>query len=96
MAGAWVVLAEGRPALYVAANRRHLLTFRATAGEDDRRALAAAFAALPALPQGKRRRLLVIESVDGVPVAESPHQGLLIEAGFCRDYRGLVAEKRHA
>jgi hypothetical protein len=35
-------------------------------------------------------RELVVTKVDGRPVAESPHRGALVQAGFVPGYRGLV------
>jgi len=87
--GAHVLLADGAPALYVAASGRHLLTFPGS-GPDPARALHAAVAALPALPRGARRGLLVIEKVDGEAVADSPLAAVLAAHGFVRDYRGMT------
>ena len=87
--GAWLLLADGAPALYVAASGRHLLTFPGAAAQPDR-ALHAALAALPGLPRGARRGLLVIEKVDGEAVADSPHAAALAAHGFVRDYRGMT------
>jgi len=87
----WVVLVDGRPALYVGSGGRRLLTFPdSTAGE--RGALGLALRALHRLPRGRRRRLLVVEQVDGVSAEASPIYELMRECGFARDYRGLVAE----
>jgi ATP-dependent helicase Lhr and Lhr-like helicase len=83
--GAWVVLVEGVPALYASAGGRQLLTF---AGANA--ALASAFAALHRLPRSGRRRL-TIETIDDVPVRDSPHAPALAAAGFVADYRGVTA-----
>lgn len=86
--GAWVVLAGGRPALYVPPGGRRLLTFPdPAAGEEE---LAEAFRALGRLPRGGRRRLLTVETIDGIPVRESPHLDLMRRCGFQADYRGMV------
>lgn len=88
-AGTWVIAADGQPLLYVGAGARQLYRFRAAETEPER--LAAALQALRRLPVGGRRRTLVVERVDGQPVAESPLNDTLRRAGFVSDYRGLVA-----
>jgi ATP-dependent Lhr-like helicase len=87
--GAWLLLVDGAPALYVAASGRHLLTFPG-ATPDPERSLAVALAALPRLPRAGRRGLLVVEKVDGEPVADSPRAPTLVAHGFVRDYRGMT------
>ena len=87
--GAWVLLARGRPVLYVAPRGRRILSFPATIRAEDG-ALPAALAALRRIPKSGRRGLLVIEKIDGVAAPES---GLLAEfraAGYQLDYRGLI------
>ena len=44
------------------------------------------------MPGTTRRGTLVIEKVDGDPVASSTHFAELIESGFVNDYRGVAAE----
>jgi ATP-dependent Lhr-like helicase len=90
VAGAWLLLHQGRPVLYLGANGRQLVTFPANLHDPEIR--AAAFSALIDTPRASRRRALVIEKVDGVAVADSPHREALIAAGFRNDYRGLAAE----
>jgi len=85
--GAWVVLVEGKLALYVGAGGRRLLTFPGAVFQD-RGGLAVAFRALPRLPFVGRRRL-VVQEIDGVPVRESPHLETLEACGFDSHYRGL-------
>jgi len=65
--GAWVVLVEGRAALYAGPGLRHVLAF--AEGE----ALEEAFRALLELPRTGRRRVPVIERIDDLPAADSPH-----------------------
>lgn len=89
VAGAWLLLARGRPVLYAARRARNLITFPATIRNEDG-ALNAAIAALRHLPRGTSRGMLVIEKVDGVNVAESPLADAFRDAGFARDYRGLI------
>jgi ATP-dependent Lhr-like helicase len=87
--GAWVILARGRPALYVAPRGRKIVTFPSTL-RDEQGALAAALEALRRLPRGGRRGLLVIEQIDGEAAEHSPLLPALREAGYELDYRGLI------
>ena len=87
--GAWVMLARGRPVIYIAPRGRRLITFPATIRDEDG-ALDAALAMLRRLPRGGRRGLLVIEKIDGRPAPESPLLGTFRAAGYELDYRDLV------
>ena len=89
VAGAWLITARGRPVLYVARRARILITFPATIRDDDS-TLDAAIEALRHLPRGSSRGMLVIETVDGQPIAESPFAERFTRAGFAKDYRGVV------
>jgi ATP-dependent Lhr-like helicase len=89
VAGAWVLLARGRPVLYVAPRGRRILTFPATIRAEDG-ALEAALEALRRLPKSGRRGLLVIEKIDGVAAAESRLLPAFRAAGYQLDYRGLI------
>ena len=86
--GTWVVLVEGRPVLYAAPRRRALSSF-----PDPQRdpPFAVAFEALHRLPRSSSRRLLVVETIDGVAAEDSPLREALMAVGFVRDYRGFVA-----
>ncbi len=84
--GARVVLVRGDLVLYASADGRQLLTFGA---DEDREALGAALAVLAQTPAPGRRRWATVEEVDGLPVARSPVQRLLLAAGYEPDYRGL-------
>lgn len=86
---AWIILVAGALALYCAPGGRQLLTFAPPGADGD--ILAAAFRALHRLPRAGRRRLLLIERIDGVPVYESPYVELLRRSGFESDYKGMVA-----
>jgi ATP-dependent Lhr-like helicase len=90
VAGAWVLLAQGRPVLYVGPRGRQLITFTPKT-RDDRGELDAAFRALHHLPRGTRRSYLVIEKIDGVPALESPCMEQMRSCGFERDYHGLAS-----
>lgn len=87
--GAWVRLVGGRPAVYLAPNGHQLLTFAAAAARSQAE-LEIAFRGLQSLGQGNRRRVIVVEKVDGILVRNSPHYALLRTCGFAVDYRGLV------
>ena len=89
VAGAWVILVQGRPVLYLGPGGRQLLTF--TEAVRDEHELELALRALHRLPRGTRRRALVIEKIDGVPVRESVHFERMRRCGFESDYRGLAA-----
>jgi ATP-dependent Lhr-like helicase len=89
VAGAWLILARGRPVLYVAPRGGSLLSFPGTI-RDEEGALDSAIEALRTLPKGSARGLLVIRTIDGLDVADSPLADAFRRAGFVSDYRGLV------
>jgi ATP-dependent Lhr-like helicase len=86
-AGAYVVLHEGRPVLYLERGGRSLLTLPAAI---DGAALVAAVVALAGLVTDGRLRALEVGRVDGVPVADSPLRDALAATGFRASYRGWV------
>ena len=86
-AGAYVVLIDGEPVLYLERGGKTLQTLPAFA---DRDAAETALSALRQLVADGRFRSLQIERVDGVPVGESPHAEALSVAGFQRSYRGWL------
>jgi ATP-dependent Lhr-like helicase len=88
--GAWLLLHQGQPVLYLGPRGRQLITF--PSGLSPERVRSAAFAALQSLPKLARRGTLLIEKIDGRAVAESPYLAELLEAGFVNDYRGVAAE----
>ncbi len=87
----WVILVEGKPAIYVGSNGRQLWTFPKTV-DQARGGLNAAFRSLHRLPRTKSRGLLIVEKIDGIPVTESDHCVTLKSCGFCSDYRGMSTE----
>ena len=89
VAGAWLLLHQGCPVLYLGAKGRHLTTFPANLIDPDVR--SAAFAALTRVPKLQRRGSLVIEKIDGQPVRDSIHHAEMLRCGFISDYRGLAA-----
>ncbi|MEM1090448.1 MAG: DEAD/DEAH box helicase [Pseudomonadota bacterium] len=95
VAGAWVLLARGRPLLFVTARNRHLVTFPESL-EDDSGALDAAIETLRGLPKtGRRSAMVVIEKIDGEPVKESPLLPHFRRLGFTLDYGGLIDMQPH-
>ena len=83
VAGAWVVLAGGRPALYVERGGRGLVTF-------EPELLEPAIAALADLVEGGRARRLAPERVDGEPIGGTEAERLLLAHGFLKGHRRLV------
>jgi ATP-dependent Lhr-like helicase len=86
-AGAYVVLHDGEPVLYLERGGRSLQTLPAF---DEPERAAAALEALGELVSTGRLRALQLERVDGLPVAESRARDLLADAGYRRGYRGWV------
>ncbi len=93
LAGAWVVLVDGRLALYLQPGGHALFTFPAELDAPDTQ-IPLALAALKDLPPGGRRRVRLAR-IDGVAVEDSPLYPRLIELGFVRDYGGLVYPDDH-
>ena len=87
-AGAYVVLVDGMPALYLERGGRGLLTLPAA---DDGEVLDIALSVLPGMvqPDGPLRELR-LERVDRLPPAESPLAARLQEIGFRQSYRGYL------
>jgi len=90
-AGAYVVLVDGRPVVYLERGGRTIQSFPAA---DDPAAWLAGLRALGALVADRRLRELVITRVDGLPIAESPWRPAFLDAGFQPGYRGLVLGSR--
>ena len=86
-AGAYVVLADGDPVLYLERSGRAIRTFPAFAERTT--ALDALRALVRPGPDASLRRVR-IERIDGEPVLTSPLHGIVLDAGFQRTYRGLV------
>ena len=94
VAGAWLILVAGKPALYLAPDGRRLLTFPDSI-TDQGRELTPALAALHRVPTSGRRRLL-IQHIDAAPALESPLREALLAAGFEADYDALAPARWHA
>jgi ATP-dependent Lhr-like helicase len=88
VAGAWVVLVDGHPVLWLGPRGRHLRVFP----PPDRDVAEALRAAVPALRRapGAARRRLRIEKIDGRPAGETPYLEALRGLGFVASYRGLA------
>ena len=82
VAGARVVLADGRPVLWLSPNGRQLVSFVATREPALRRSALTCVSEIP-------RRPRFIEKIDGSPAAKSELLPLMREVGFVEDYRGL-------
>jgi ATP-dependent Lhr-like helicase len=82
-AGAYVVLADGEPAVFLERGARTLLTF--AAGGD-----GAWIDALASLVKDGRLRRIELSKIDGEPVGGSAFAEDLRTAGFVDGYRGLV------
>ncbi|MEK6207180.1 MAG: DEAD/DEAH box helicase [Chloroflexota bacterium] len=89
MAGALVILVDGRLAGWLGRGEEQLLTFVSDEAdaEPTRNALATALAAEVG---PDRRTALFIQTVDGAPVDESPLADAFREAGFARTPRGYL------
>jgi ATP-dependent Lhr-like helicase len=87
VAGAYLVLVDGEPAVSVERGGKALLTLPAF-GRDE--VAAAAAEGLAQLVDNLPRRELTIERVDGDPVLSSPARHVLEQAGFHREYLGLT------
>ena len=86
-AGAYVVLVDGVATLYLERGGATLQTLPAF---DDPELAGPSIRGLGALVATGRLRDLVVRKVDGLPVAESPNRGRLLDAGFVAGYRGLT------
>ncbi|HEU4526594.1 MAG TPA: DEAD/DEAH box helicase [Actinomycetota bacterium] len=82
-AGAYVVLADGEPVVFLERGARTLTTF---AGAED----VAWPDALAALVKDGRLRKIELHRIDGATAHESPHAERLRAAGFADGYRGLT------
>jgi ATP-dependent Lhr-like helicase len=80
--GAYVVLVDGEPGLYLERGRKGLVTLPALSDQ--------AIAALRRVAENTSRRELTIERIDGEPALNSPLKPALEQAGFYREYLGLT------
>jgi ATP-dependent Lhr-like helicase len=82
-AGAFVVLDDGSPAVFLERGAKTLTTF---AGAEAGRWADA----LAALVKDGRLRRIELQTIDGLPVAQHPAAEALLAAGFADGYRGLI------
>jgi ATP-dependent Lhr-like helicase len=85
--GAYVLLRDGEPLVYVERGGRSILRL----GELDDAQLAAAMQALADAVSAGRLPKLGVEKLDGEPVIGSGHEEALLSAGFSRGPRKLTA-----
>jgi ATP-dependent Lhr-like helicase len=83
--GHFLVLRAGRPVLIIEACGKRLTALPSARQVD----IDSALNLLPTFT-GSHRRILKVESYNGVPAAESPAAGRLAELGFVRDYPGMA------
>jgi ATP-dependent helicase Lhr and Lhr-like helicase len=87
VAGAYLVMVDGEPAVYLERGGKALLTLLAFERDE---VAAAAVQGLVQLTDNLPRRELTIERVDGEPVLSSSARHALEQAGFRREYLGLT------
>jgi len=91
VAGAYVVLVDEEPALYVERGGRGLLTFAAAAGgERDRDPLREALTALAEAVRAGRVPKLTLDRIDGAPATSCRLAEVLLELGFHAGPRRLT------
>jgi ATP-dependent Lhr-like helicase len=83
--GAYLVLADGEPALYLERGRKGVTTLPAF-----EQYATQALSTLRRVAENTSRRELVIEHIDGEPVLSSPLRSQFEQAGFHREYLGLA------
>jgi len=86
-AGAYVVLVDGDPVVYLERGGKSIRTLPAFA---DTETAALALRALSGLVTDGRMRSLQIGRIDGEAIGSSPHRDALSHAGFEAGYRGFV------
>ena len=86
VSGAWLVLRDGRPLVYLEPSARGVVTFQALASEPDPSAVLGCLLEVARL---RRKRSVRIERIDGEKAAESSLRELFERSGFVADYRGL-------
>jgi ATP-dependent Lhr-like helicase len=87
-AGATVVLLRGEPMLYIDSGGRRLLTFASFEREPGR--AVRAVEELVQIARRQRKRSMLIEKVNGEPAGDFAFVAPFDQAGFVREYRGLL------
>jgi ATP-dependent Lhr-like helicase len=85
VSGAYLIVVDGEPALYLERSRKGLLTLPAFDASAPH-----ALSALRRIAENTTRRELVIDQVDGEPSLNSALRPLLEQSGFAREYLGLT------
>jgi ATP-dependent Lhr-like helicase len=85
VSGAYVVLVDGEPALYLERSRKGLITLPACEVS-----AAHALGALRRIAENTPRRELTLDHIDGEPSLNSPLRSQLEQFGFAREYLGLT------
>ncbi|WP_248357483.1 Lhr family helicase [Anaeromyxobacter oryzae] len=95
-AGARVVIVDGDPVVYLGKGLRQLLAWLPEAEPERSRAGRAAARALVDLARGAQGRDegVLVEEVNGVPAAEHPLAGFLVQAGFAPSGGALRLPRR--
>ncbi|KAF1013409.1 MAG: hypothetical protein GAK31_03558 [Stenotrophomonas maltophilia] len=88
-AGAFVVIGDGRPLLYLAQGGRSLLSWLQDSDRATPALLAAAAQALARALRGGRRLSFTLERIDEAPVARGALTDALRAAGFSNVPKGL-------
>jgi ATP-dependent Lhr-like helicase len=92
-AGAYVVLVDGEPVVYLERGGKSLQTLPAS---EDPACVQAALVGLSELVADGRFRSLQLERVDGEPIGQSALRDLMAEAGFRPAYRGWALKSAAA
>jgi ATP-dependent Lhr-like helicase len=83
--GAYVILVDGEPALYLERGRKGLITLPAFEGSTPH-----ALGALRRIAESTSRRELALDHIDGEPSLTSPLRPQLEQFGFAREYLSLT------
>jgi ATP-dependent Lhr-like helicase len=87
--GATLVMVGGRPALFVEARGKRIVSFAAVAEDAMDKALGDG---LRRVARVARRRQLAVETIDGGRAQDSPLAARILAGGGRADYRGLVVD----
>lgn len=90
VAGAYVVVRDGRLLAWIGRSEQTLLTFFPEEDSARAQAMRAVAQALSGLVESGRRRTMIVATVDGAPVQESSIARTLADAGFVSGARGYV------
>lgn len=90
--GARVVMQNGRILAWLGRTEKHLLTFVPSGGDGAKETRIVAEALATLVDEGKTR-VVVISTIDGVPVARSPFAKALREVGFVETIHGYAKRR---